>query len=117
MCCTLDLGWAGVRYSGGNHPQGARGMKCGSRQTLRLALGLSFAGSAVSMAATPCPPPTVSVQGGSSGATTCPQNTGGGSGGTGTTYTTNFPNNENPISEGGKWTHVGQDWTLVQTQG
>ena len=40
--------------------------------------------------------------------------------GFGQTYTTNFPNSENPISEGGRWTNggaVGLDWLNVETTG
>lgn len=65
----------------------------------------------VVVAATPCPPPQVSVAGGTSTNTTCP--TGGG-----TSYTTNFPGTENPISEGGKWLTggtVGIDWNNPRT--
>jgi len=29
------------------------------------------------------------------------------------TYTTEFDGNENPLSEGGAWTHTGLDWTKV----
>jgi hypothetical protein len=32
-------------------------------------------------------------------------------------YSTDFPLGENPISEGGRWTHVGLDWAVVQTVG
>ncbi len=58
-------------------------------------------------AATPCPPPQVSVSGGTSATTDCPNSTGGG-------YSTDFLGNENPLSEGGVWTNVGLDWTKVQ---
>ena len=30
-------------------------------------------------------------------------------------YTTHFPDDENPISVGGVWSHLGQDWATVQT--
>jgi hypothetical protein len=60
-------------------------------------------------AATPCPPPQLSVAGGGSVTTPC------GTTGTGQTYTTNFPGTENPISEGGVWSNVGLDWTNVRT--
>lgn len=45
-----------------------------------------------------------------------------GTGGNGTSapaisYTTNFDFTESPISDGGKWTHKGQDWSLVATSG
>src|SRR5262249_44016448 len=33
------------------------------------------------------------------------------------TFSTNFDATESPISEGGAWTHVGLDWTLVDTAG
>jgi hypothetical protein len=58
--------------------------------------------------AKPCPPPSVSVAGGSSASTPCAISTPG-------SYTTNFPGTENPISEGGVWSNVGQDWTSVRT--
>ena len=32
-------------------------------------------------------------------------------------YTTNFPANENPISQGGAWTHISPVWANVQTSG
>lgn len=34
-----------------------------------------------------------------------------------TTYSTTFDGTESPISEAGVWTHVGQDWTFVDTAG
>jgi hypothetical protein len=33
------------------------------------------------------------------------------------TYTTNFDSDENPISEGGVWSHAGSDWHYVRTSG
>src|SRR5204863_9328111 len=63
-------------------------------------------------AATPCPPPQVSVGGGGSATTTCPAGTPGSS------YSTSFGATENPLSEGGKWINgksVGIDWNNVQT--
>jgi len=33
----------------------------------------------------------------------------------GVAYATNFDGSEAPISEGGRWTHAGLDWTLVET--
>jgi hypothetical protein len=60
-------------------------------------------------AAKPCPPPQVMLQGGGSATTSC---------GIGSkTYSTNFPNSENPISEGGVWRNTGLDWTKVATSG
>jgi len=35
----------------------------------------------------------------------------------GPVYTTNFPNNENPLSEGGAWLPASPLWTNVQTSG
>ena len=35
----------------------------------------------------------------------------------GTSYATEFSGTESPISEGGAWTHLGLDWTLVDTAG
>ena len=55
-------------------------------------------------AATPCPPPSVSVKSGTTAATPCPS---------GASYTTNFAATENPISEGGQWVDgkaAGLDW-------
>jgi hypothetical protein len=63
------------------------------------------------LTAAPCPPPQVSVQGGTSATTTCGQ-------GAGSSYSTNFPNTENPISEGGQWLNGaanGLDWQNVRT--
>jgi hypothetical protein len=64
-------------------------------------------------AALPCPPPQVSVVGGSSASTAC---------GSGTTdrYSTNFDVAENPLSEGGRWINgksVGLKWNNVKTVG
>jgi hypothetical protein len=62
-------------------------------------------------AATPCPPPTVSVAGGTTASTACPVTTSG-------AYSTNFPANENPISEGAKWVNgkvVGGSWNNIRT--
>ena len=50
-------------------------------------------------AAQPCPPPQVSLSGGSSASTTCEIVAPGSS------YTTSFAGTENPISEGGRWTN------------
>ena len=59
-------------------------------------------------AAEPCPPPRVSLSGGTSVATTCDITTG-------RRYSTNFNLTENPISEGGVWFNTGQLWTKVRT--
>lgn len=32
-------------------------------------------------------------------------------------YSTNFPATENPISEGGAWTHLGTSWSAIRTTG
>jgi hypothetical protein len=72
----------------------------------RLAIVIVLAAPAMSIAA-PCPPPQVTVQGGTTATTTCPTSSPTAS------YTTNFPNNENPLSEGGKWVQgkaVGGNW-------
>jgi hypothetical protein len=53
----------------------------------------------IGRSAIPCPPPLVSVGGGTSAATTCPASQ--------TTYSTSFPATENPISEGGRWVNGG----------
>lgn len=62
----------------------------------------------VALAAQPCPPPQVSLSGGTSVATTCAITTG-------RSYSTNFDLTENPISEGGVWFNTGQPWTKVRT--
>ena len=62
--------------------------------------------SGVVFAATPCPPPQASVAGGGTATTTCPA-------ASGSSYSTSFPNAENPLSEGGNWINgqvVGLDW-------
>ena len=59
-------------------------------------------------AAEPCPPPRVSVSGGSSVATACEMTAG-------RRYSTNFNLTENPISEGGVWFNNGLLWTKVRT--
>lgn len=61
---------------------------------------------AISRAARPCPPPTLSVAGGSAISTACTSSL---------TYSTNFPGTENPISESGAWSNIGLDWTSVRT--
>lgn len=53
----------------------------------------------VGRVAVPCPPSQFGVTGGTSVTTTCPTSK--------ASYTTNFPNTENPISEGGRWTNGG----------
>lgn len=62
-------------------------------------------------AATPCPPPQVSVNGGTPVTTQCGTPAAPGA----HSYSTKFPLSENPISEGGVWTNVGVDWTFVKT--
>lgn len=73
---------------------------------------------ALSRGAQPCPPPQVSVSGGSTATTNCtivapapPPPAGSG-------YSTNFAATENPLSEGGIWVNgaqAGGQWTNVQT--
>src|SRR5580765_1633738 len=60
--------------------------------------------------AAPCPP-SLSVQGGTTAAgTPCPQ-------AVGSTYSTTFAVAENPLSEGGVWTHNSANlWQKIQTQ-
>jgi len=62
----------------------------------------------IGRAAAPCPPPQVSVNGANTVTTPCGP-------AAANSYTTNFPGTENPISEGGKWSNVGGDWTPVKT--
>jgi hypothetical protein len=75
-----------------------------------LAFGTALASTSV--AAPPCPPPTLSVSGGTSVTTACPTSQPSGA------YSTSFPVAENPLSDGGKWINgkaVGLDWNNVQT--
>ena len=61
--------------------------------------------------AEPCPPPQVSLSGGSSATTNCTIVSGN-------IFSTNFDLTENPISEGGKWVNgqsTGLLWSNVQT--
>jgi hypothetical protein len=62
---------------------------------------------------TPCPPTNVHIEGNITSGTDdliCPVVS------PASTYTTNFDNAENPISEGGAWTHKGLDWKSVVTE-
>lgn len=64
---------------------------------------------ALTRAGTPCPPPQVSVSGGGTATTNCNIVSG-------SSYSTNFPSSENPLSDGGKWINgktVGIDWNNV----
>jgi hypothetical protein len=63
----------------------------------------------LSQAAQPCPPPLLSLSGGTSAKSPCPTSPVAGS------FTTNFPGTEDPISEGGKWNRLGTSWTNVRT--
>jgi hypothetical protein len=62
----------------------------------------------IGMAATPCPPPQVTV-GSSSANTSC--------GSSASSYSTNFPADENPLSEGGNFTSTDNDLTRVRSSG
>ena len=62
-------------------------------------------------AAKPCPPPQVSLSGGSSASTTCPTVTGVRS------FSTSFDVAESPISENGAWVHRATAWKTVRTTG
>lgn len=68
---------------------------------------------AATVASAPCPPPTVTIEGGATVSTTCETTSTGGS------YSTDFSLTENPISEGGKWTNsISQSFNApVSTQG
>lgn len=61
-------------------------------------------------AAEPCPPPQVSVSGGTSATTNCTITTG-------RSYSTSFALTENPISEGGVWSKAATSWKNVRTTG
>jgi len=64
-------------------------------------------------ASTPCPPTNLQIadEGASdTGDKTCPAVD------SPSTYTTNFDNTEDPLSEGGAWTHTGVYWTNVVSE-
>ncbi len=84
------------------------------RRELIRATAAFAAGAAplLARAAKPCPPPTVAVAGGTSASTTCSIVTSGG-----TSYSTGFDTNENPLSEGGRWQHLDSTLTVVKTVG
>jgi len=80
------------------------------RRDLILATGAALV-PALGRSAQPCPPPTVTVAGGQSVATDCQIVSG-------PSYSTSFPNTENPLSEGGRWINgraVGGNWNNVQS--
>jgi hypothetical protein len=67
--------------------------------------GILLAAFDTCLAATPCPPSSLSVEGGTTVSTTCAS--------AAAEYSTNFPATENPLSEGGKWVTgkvAGLDW-------
>lgn len=70
-----------------------------------LVLGLTVQAA---LAATPCPPPQVNAVGGSSASTTCPAPA--------NSYTTNFPTNEFPLSEGGAWIQPDPTQTQIRVE-
>src|SRR5262249_54751661 len=77
------------------------------RQLLVGSMGVALGGlTRLSRSETPCPPPTVSADGGSSASTPCTN-----------VYTTSFPTNENPLSEGGKWLHTDATLTKCKSVG
>jgi len=61
-------------------------------------------------AAQPCPPPQVSVSGGTSATTNCTISTG-------RSYSTNFDLTENPLSEAGAWSSIATPWKRIRTTG
>jgi hypothetical protein len=67
---------------------------------VRTLIGAGTVLPAATVASAPCPPPTVSIEGGSTVTTACTTTSGSGS------YSTEFSLTENPISEGGKWTNT-----------
>jgi hypothetical protein len=82
----------------------------GQRNFYRVAVALVLVATAfpcLGQTKTPCPPPSVSVEGGTSASTPC----------VGRTYSTSFNTAENPLSEGGAWSNVGLDWTPVISNG
>jgi len=64
----------------------------------------------VGWAAQPCPPPQVSVSGGTSATTSCATSVG-------RSYSTSFDLTENPISEAGAWSSIATAWTRIRTTG
>jgi len=64
-------------------------------------------------AGTPCPPTNVNIDGGTvndTSVTNCPEAN------PTSTYTTDFKITENPLSDGGAWTHTGLYWQSVVTE-
>lgn len=77
------------------------------RQVLIGSMGIAVGAlSRVSRSATPCPPPTASVDGGTSASTPCSN-----------VYTTTFPTDQNPLSEGGRWLHMDPTLTKCKVVG
>lgn len=64
--------------------------------------------SQASGAATPCPPPQISAQGGTTASTTCPA--------AANSYSTNFNTLEYPLSDGGKWIQPDPTQTLIRVE-
>jgi hypothetical protein len=88
-------------------------MKSCAPHILRLFFGVALAITSAAPAATPCPPPQVSAQGGTSASTACPNTPAG-------AFSTNFATAENPLSEGGKWVTgkaTGLDWNNPKSTG
>jgi hypothetical protein len=75
------------------------------RDLITVAVGVaSGMFSGITRAAIPCPPPQVDVEGGQSATTTCAK----------ATYSTTFPVNEMPLSEGGRWRHLSSSSSVVR---
>jgi len=86
-------------------------MKFRAWPTTVLVVGISVAWCNIGIAATPCPPSQLSVDGSNPVATPCQTAPVNG-------YSTNFSLTENPLSEGGKWVNgkvTGLDWNTPQS--
>jgi hypothetical protein len=64
----------------------------------------------LSRAAQPCPPPQISLSGGTTATTSCTITTG-------RSYSTSFDLAESSISEGGAWSHLAAGWKSIRTTG
>lgn len=80
------------------------------RQLILTSASLAgVAAAQVARAAKPCPPPQITLAGGTSAATSC--------GGGAFTYSTNFASDENVLSQGGKFLKRGNSWQNVKVAG
>jgi hypothetical protein len=86
------------------------GWKMKRREFIAASVGIAgFVIPVLGRAATPCPPPQVSIGGGSTAATNC--------GTSGRSFSTSFDLAEASLSENGAWVHQASAWKNVQTKG